>query len=239
MALTDKLAAIGDALRRNLDSDEKVLLADMPGEIDRVYRKAISDFWAQVPTGMDRYHFAGDGWNVDNFYPQGRFTCASGNPQYVFAYHNRRHAPYDLAQRLEDCGAEIVFTGASKIDFGFYGANITALPALDFSNMTRLQATFSGCGALQTVRELKLGEATEYSQAFAGCVALENLTVSGTIGQNGFDVSECPLTVQSLRSILAALKPGASKTLTLGAENLAKLTQAELAAAAEAGWSVV
>lgn len=239
MALTERLTDIGDALRRNLDSEEKILLADMPGEIDRVYQKAGADFWDKVSKGMDRYHFAGDGWNVNTFYPQGRFTCASGNPQYLFAYHNRRHEPYDFAQRIADCGAEFVFTGASKIDYGFFCANVTTLPALDFSNMTKLTGTFSGCSVLHTIGQITLGAATEYSQVFSGCTALENLTISGTIGQNGFNVSECPLSPQSLQSILSALKPGAGKTLTLGAENLAKLSQAELDAAAEAGWSLV
>lgn len=239
MALTEKLTAIGDALRRNLDSAEAFTLAEMPGEIDRIPEKVEADFWGKVSKGMDRYHFAGDSWNVDTFYPQGRFTCATGNPQYLFAYHNRRHEPYDLAQRIADCGAEFVFLGASKMDYAFYGANITTLPALDFSNTTKLQSTFSGCSALHTIQVLALGEATEFSHTFAGCTALENLTISGTIGQNGFNVSECPLSRESLLSILVALKPNAGKTLTLGADNLAKLTQAELDGAAELGWSLV
>lgn len=239
MALTERLTDIGDALRRNLDREEKILLADMPGEIDRVYQKAGADFWDKVPKGMDRYHFAGCGWNVNTFYPRGRFICASGNPQYLFAYHNRRNEPYDFAQRIDDCGAEFSFEGATKLDYCFHNANITTLPALDFAHLTRLVGTFSGCNALHTIPQLKLGEETEFSQVFTGCTALENLTITGTIGQDGFDVSESPLTVESLQSILSALKPGAGKTLTLGAENLAKLSQGELDAAAEAGWQLV
>lgn len=239
MALTEKLTAIAEALRRNLGMADKITLDRMPGEIDRVYEKAEEDFWDKVPQEMDRYHFAGDGWNVDNFYPRGRFVCVTGNPQYVFAYHNRRHAPYDFAQRIADSQAEFVFLGATKLDYGFYCANVTTLPPLNLSNTTRLQGTFSGCSALQTIQGLTLGEATEFSQIFSGCTALENLNISGTIGQNGFDVSDCPLTRQSLLGIFAALKPGAGKTLTLGAENLAKLTQEEIDSVAEAGWTLV
>ncbi len=239
MALTERLTDIGDALRRNLGSEEKFPLGAMPGEIDRVYQKGLVDFWEKVPKGMDRYHFAGDGWNVDTFYPRGRYTCIAGSPQYLFAYHNRYHAPYDLAQRLQDCGAEFDFSNATRLDYGFYYANVTALPALDFGHMTRLQYTFAKCSELHTIGSLTVGEETEFSQAFSDCTALENLQLLGTIGQDGFDVSDCPLSRESLRSILAALKPGAGKTLTLGEANLAKLTQAERDAAAELGWSLV
>ena len=134
MALTEKLTAIAEALRRNLGMADKITLDRMPGEIDRVYEKAEEDFWDKVPQEMDRYHFAGDGWNVDNFYPRGRYVCVTGNPQYVFAYHNRRHAPYDFAQRIADSQAEFVFLGATKLDYGFYCANITTLPPLNLSN---------------------------------------------------------------------------------------------------------
>lgn len=239
MALTDKLTAVGDALRRNLGSDEKIALTDMPGEIDRVYQKGEEAFLDNVPKGMDRYHFAGGGWNVHTFYPRGKYVCITEQPQSLFAYHNRQHEAYDMAQRIAECGAEFSFADAVKVDYAFYCANITALPALDFAHFPRLMSTFSGCAALHTIAELKVGEAATYSSTFAGCTSLVNLKISGTIGQNGFNVSDCPLSVESLRSILAALKPDAGKSINLGANNLAKLTQEELDAAAELGWSVV
>ena len=239
MALTDKLAAIGDKLRSLLGTEEKIPLKAMPGELDRVYAKGKDAFWDTVSRGMDRFHFAGCVWNSDNFYPRGRYTCASGNPQYLFAYHNRRHDPYDLEQRLAETGAELVFSGATRIDYCFYYANVTAVPALEFGHMIRALQTFAGCDALRTVRKLTVGENTEFNQTFTGCTALENLTMGGTIGQNGFDVSPCPLTVESLLSIINALKDGVSGlTVTLGAENLAKLTEAEKAIATDKGWTL-
>lgn len=240
MALTDKLTAIGNALRQKLHTAEKFTLAQMPEKVAQVYQKAEADFWEKVPVAMERHHFAGDAWNVDNFYPRGYYVCASSSPQYLFAYHNRRHEAYDFEQRLAQCGAELDFSGATRIDYGFYYANITVLPELEFGHMIRLLATFSGCSALHTIRKLTVGEITEFSQAFAGCTALENLTIAGTIGQNGLDVSECPLTRESLLSILAALKAGVSGlTVTLGESNLAKLTEAEKAIATDKGWQLL
>jgi hypothetical protein len=238
MALTDKLVAIADALRSRLGTEETFTLNQMPGEIDRVWEKGMRDFLDFVPQRMNRYHFAGSGWNADTFYPRGEYTCAVQNPQYVFAYHNLEHPAYDLAQRIADCGAEFDWQIANRIDYGFSCANVTRLPALDFAHMTRLISVFYRCTALRSIDMLTLGAQTEYNQIFSGCTALENLPISGTIGQDGFDVSECPLNRESLLGILQALQPGANHTVTLGAANLEKLTEEEKAIATEKGWTL-
>jgi hypothetical protein len=72
---------------------------------------------------------------------------------------------------------------------------------------------------------------------------LENVTFEGTIGQNGLNFSwSINLSHDSLMSIINCLKDysgtGTTKTVTLGATNLAKLTTAEKAVATQKGWTL-
>ena len=89
---------------------------------------------------------------------------------------------------------------------------------------------------------MRIDENTKFSSTFTACRELVNLTVDGVIGQNGFDIHwSTKLTHESLMSIINALADksgtGTTFTITLGTENLAKLTDAEKAIATQKGWS--
>lgn len=98
----------------------------------------------------------------------------------------------------------------------------------DFAYIT----TFSDCSRLHTIAKLGSDENTIFSNAFVSCLELKNITIEGVIGQDGFNVQWCPLTHKSLMSIINALKDFSGtdtwRTITLGANNIAKLTQEEL-----------
>ena len=84
-----------------------------------------------------------------------------------------------------------------------------------------------------------LREDCTFDRAFRNCSALTDLTITGTIGQNGFDVSSCPLTHDSLLNIVNCLSEnGAGKTVTLGSTNKGKLTEAEQKIATDKGWTL-
>ena len=81
-----------------------------------------------------------------------------------------------------------------------------------------------------------------FSDTFGTCEKLQNITVEGVIGQN-VNLSLCPLlTHDSIINIISCLQDltgtGNTRTLTLGATNLAKLTDAEKAVATEKGWTL-
>ena len=60
-----------------------------------------------------------------------------------------------------------------------------------------------------------------FTGTFLNCIALENITIEGTIGQNGFDIHwSTELTAESIDSIVRALtttKTGLTITLPVGA----------------------
>ena len=110
----------------------------------------------------------------------------------------------------------------------FYNCtSLTTIPQLDTSSGTSFGDMFAYCSSLTTV---ELTSFVSSYNMFAYCSALENLTVTGTItvNNNNLNLSYSPkLTVESLMSVINALSDNTGKTtykVTLGATNLAKLT---------------
>ena len=124
----------------------------------------------------------------------------------------------------------------------FYGSLITDTKVdIDIgSSSSAATYRFYNAEKLVTIRKLIVKEGAGYTSCFIGCAALENITIEGVIGKN-FDISDSPkLTHESLMSIIDHLKDTKSTlTLTIGSENLAKLTDAEKAIATEKGWTLV
>ena len=78
--------------------------------------------------------------------------------------------------------------------------------------------TFSGCSALKKVVVLRTNANTQFQSTFNSCGALEDITIEGTIGQNGFVISSMAtkLSKASILSILNACnKANAGVTITL------------------------
>ena len=80
---------------------------------------------------------------------------------------------------------------------------------------------FSGT-SLRTIYLLDVVESVTYTNWFSNCTALENISMSGTIG-NDFDIRWAPLTKASIESIVGCLSSTASgKTLTLNKDAVNK-----------------
>lgn len=123
----------------------------------------------------------------------------------------------------------------------FECTSLKAVPPLDTSNGTEFQNMFNTCKSLITI-ELTSFVSSQYM--FANCLALENLTVTGTItvNNNYLKLSDSTLlTVDSLLSVLNALADNTGKTkrtITLGATNLAKLTDEQKAIATNKNYTL-
>ena len=104
--------------------------------------------------------------------------------------------------------------------------------------------TFRNCGSLKTIDIMRVQEDTKYNTTFNWSYALENLTIDGVIGQNGFSVQYSDkLSHDSLMSIINALKDysedtsGTTWLVTFGSTNIAKLTADELQIISDKGWT--
>lgn len=167
---------------------------------------------------------------------------------WMFAYANA----YSLMKGYD--GAEPLGLDTSAVtnaSYMFYNSHFRELPLIDLSNViatNNTSATFSLSTYLTTL-PLKVSENTifnttnNYNGTFYNCVSLENLTIEGTIG-NDINFSTCialsadTIYNQVIKNLKNYKDSGTTHTLTLGATNLAKLTDSQKAEATEKGWSL-
>jgi hypothetical protein len=144
-------------------------------------------------------------------------------------------------------------TIADKFDFSkatsaaniFYSASIDFITA-DFSSAPSLANAFSGSytSKISTITLKITPVTTSISDMFRYQSKLTNLTFTedSEIACNGLDLSYCKnLTHESLISVINALqtKTSGAWSVTLGATNLAKLSDAEKAIATQKGWTLL
>lgn len=218
-------------------------------------RKAEHDkFWDSYQQNGERTYYAeafngSNGWDKYNFYPKYNIAPTENAQKMFYAWEKgEKHQGLDLAQRLEECGVVLDTSQCTSLYLAFAYSRFSRLPAIDVRGITTTSSTSTSLfannhGWLKTIDKIIMDEnTTPVSSWFTSSAGIENLTIEGTIGQNGFSVSPCAaLTHDSLMSIINALKTftdGTTKTVTLGATNIAKLTDAEKAIATQKGWTL-
>ena len=253
MALTDKLTAIANAVRAKLGTEQTYTLSELSENVDTVYQKGkqtqTDAFWEsaqKTSAGALRtdysYAFAGAMWNDETYLP--KYNIAPSNCSNMFFHNYEIHSPFKCSE-YPNAPITIDTSSSTSFDRFIYDCVVKAVPTINTTAATRLFSAFSYAVGLETIDKLilKSDGSQTFSSVFQGTTTLENIVIEGTIGQNGFDVSPCTkLTHDSLLSIINALKDYSgtttAKTVTLGATNLAKLTDAEKATATEKGWTL-
>ena len=203
-------------------------------------------FWDGIQNKGNRTHYFGGfymaGGLDDWFYPKYDLNCTNCNSM----FRGIVGTPIDLAQRLEACGVVLDTSKATDMIFPFaFCTGIKRLPHISFESVTaasNMSAPFRGCTTLKTIDKVTLSRHANFpSTAFENCTALENITFD-TIAVNGLNLSWCPLTHDSLMNTVNALEDktsvGGTWAVTLGATNLAKLTDTEKAIATNKGWTL-
>lgn len=183
-----------------------------------------------------RYHNAFDevGWTTENFKPKYSFN-------YSYNIFDRSCIEGSLPEICKEQGIEFIDNGGYHSG-GFVNTLFTEIHLLPRPASVHV-STFSGSEKLKTVK-IASAESTEYrSGVFQGCTALENLTIVGTIGKNGFSVEDSTrLTRESIANIVNSLSAAATG-LTVTISQTAKenaFTPEEWAAliAAKPNWTI-
>ena len=145
---------------------------------------------------------------------------------------------------------------------------LTNIPYLNTEGVTDMGSMFESCSSLTTIPQLDTSKVTDMSSMLVDCASIISVpkldATSLTAAQYMFgysyrpmkkfttfggltnlkidlDLSTCPaLTKESLLNVFneAADVTASPKTLTLGADNLAKLTDADKAIATNKGWTL-
>ena len=134
---------------------------------------------------------------------------------------------YDDTSNVTDMSS--MFTGCS---------NLTTVPQLNTSNVTNMSYMFNNCSNLTTVPQLNTSNVTSMSSMFYGCSKLKSILMTGM--KTNFDISASTKFERTdLVTILNNLATVTStKKLTMGATNLAKLTDEDKAIATNKGWTL-
>ena len=130
------------------------------------------------------------------------------------------------------------------VNTSLYGAfsgctNLTDIIGLQTgTGVNSLEKTFQNCSSLETIPALDVSNATTLSNCFTGCTNLKSILMTGM--SVSFDISASTrFEREDLVTILNNLATvTTTRTLTMGSDNLAKLTEADIAIATEKGWTL-
>jgi hypothetical protein len=184
-------------------------------------------FWDSYQQNGNRNYyirgFTGYGFDVNNFYPKYDIILGTDSAEQMFyAWTDAdRHGDFDLSQRLEECGVVLDTSKAKYLMNCFAYGKFTRIPVVDITGCQPNYAwgsaqLFNCCYFLQTIDGLIINENNIPSSWFGSCGELRNLTLEGTLAQDGFDVSSCPkLTKPSILSILKVLSLNITETKTI------------------------
>jgi hypothetical protein len=211
-----------------------------------------SRFWDAFQNKGERtfywYGFSGYGWTNETIKPKYkvRFSRNANSDANGLFYrcggNNYDGTPgscidFSTIQHMFDFSYLI---GSTDMFNSCYMVNIN----IDISNWTAATRTFAQTyGGYVDNITIKMGDKlTSVTNMFQSCKATNiTFTEDSIIACKGLDFSSCPLTHDSLMSIVNALQDknaiGATGNITFGATNVANLTDAEKAIISQKGWS--
>ena len=147
----------------------------------------------------------------------------------------------DMTYTFENCKAltTIPFLDTSKVtNMGYMFNNcqvLTSIPQLNTSNVTNMGSMFYNCTSLTAVPALDASKVTDMSGMFYNCTNLKSILMTN-IGVNLNISASTQFEREDLLVILNNLKTVTeARTLTMGATNLAKLTEEDKAIATNKG----
>lgn len=217
------------------------------------YTDAFWDMYQSYGTRTDytkAFYQWTDCFALDLFHPNYDIkpTGSCDNMFFKCNYWNKKgENPVDLVAELEKDGVTLDFSGVTgTFNELFTWSFFTRLGVLDFSNTSeQFYLTFQSCSNLVTIDKLIINENSTFVKPFIQASKLENITIEGTIGQNGLSfVSSKSLTHDSAMSVINALKDYSAdpnrpvRKVQFSSTTLANLSEEEKDIALRKGWTL-
>ena len=249
--------SISEKLLQITENEQKVYDAGFArgqaqgGGGDADYQRGVTDgkkaeydaFWDVFQENGNRVSYQSAfpryGWTDANFSPKYDIVFGDGTYDADTAFDYNQIGDIDAI--LTRNGVTIDASRAIRINSTFRGCNSKSLPVIDLANCKSLMMSFYNMAKLQSLNIVNLRADCTFDRPLMYCYAMTDLTIGGTIGQNGFNLTGTTLlNHDSLMSVINALetKTSGTWTCTLAAGNLSKLTDAEKAIATEKGWTL-
>lgn len=226
------------------------LKTDFDDVYDAGKQAQYDEFWDtyQWKGGGCNYESAFVNWQNKMFFPKYDIIVMSGQAANHMFYRfnadpwSTRYS-FDLSNRLKECNVKLDTSKSTSFNYMFASSGVSQIPELSTINASVLNSTFYGNSHLHTIEKLILkSDGTQsFQSAFHNCSSLANIVIDGVIGKS-LDIRYSPLTRDSLMSIINHLKDrsadtsGSTYKLTIGSNNIAKLTADELKIIDDKGW---
>jgi hypothetical protein len=201
--------AIQDSIKaKGVEVAEGTKPRELANKVAEVYDKATGDFWDIIQQNGNRtdYQSAFKNWSAEYIRPKYKVipTVVNGATttfEYCKQVKKIEAKHFDFSQKPtgnnNNAGYYCTFNGCSKIE---EIEDIGLIPQYVYYQ------TFGYNNKLHTIAKIGSDVNTKYQNTFKECGELQNLTIDGIIGQNGFDIHwSTKLSAESLASIINAL----------------------------------
>lgn len=186
--------------------------------------------------------FGGFGWTAKNFKP--KYDIVMHNAYMCFRYFNGSSAsPIYLDEHLESLGVTLDFSNSTNCQYTFAYSNIASIGTVDITSARNSTHNMFDASRFVSIGKIIVNENNGFSYMFNSASRLTHCIFEGVIAKSGLNLQwSTNLDKDSLLSIINALKDysadtsGTTYTVTLGSENLAKLTTEEKDLIKLKGW---
>ena len=190
------------------------------------------EFWDSYQLNGERYNYTygfAHSWDNTIFKPKYDIRPTGDYGDNSMFQFSRPSPPLDLSAGLAYNGVVLDMSQATRFISTFDRCEVVNIPPLDAQNCKLMSLTFQALNDHANIDySLTINNIREdcvFQIAFRYCDNLVNLTLTGTIGQNGLDLSSSiKLSKASILSVLNALSPttsGLTVTFSLDAVNKA------------------
>lgn len=205
------LATVADAIREQTGKADPIAFPDgfasAPAELVEVGRqKEWSDFWDNFQNYGKRTAYSNafrtPQWNMANFKP--KYDMHITDALCAFFEAKLTGSFDDIARQ---CGIVIDFDNCTTMEMTFHGTTLTRVGVVGSATALKIaKQTFGYAYKLTTIDKFIVNEkCTSFTNTFASCGKLENLTMEGTIVAT-ISFASCPLTAASAKSVISCLK---------------------------------
>ena len=207
MSIAEKLLTIAENEQRVYDAGFKAGQSQ-GGDTEVAYKEGEKAMWDVITNNQQRtdYNRVCFCWGDEYIRPPYKIVpTGSMSGQYTFASNSNlkriEKEYFDFSQKEQAANSN----GNWSYMFS-YCTNLEVVEDIGLNPQWGYAATFRGCGKLHTIERLGVDEKMVWDKnVFQFCSSLVNLTIDGTIGQNGFDIHwSTKLSKESLLSILGA-----------------------------------
>lgn len=147
---------------------------------------------------------------------------------------------YSVATSFEGCWQYDDTANVANVSRYFHSDyNIEAIPSMNTSSATDMSLMFYNCLSLKYIGKMDAGKVTTFNLTFGECSSLLEIHIININANLDIHYST-KLTREALLEIIGNLvaQTSGTKTLTMGATNLAKLTDEDKKIATDKGWTL-